>query len=132
MLSRETLTRAAPRFGAMDVRDKRNTSWRAFMVGLAPIVCAAGVHAQPAHEDRWGWNYCPPPYPPACVENKAASPAAAQACAKDVERYVAFVFAYRDCKARDLERAISEANRVVSAFKCRTDKKACAPAKTPN
>jgi CRISPR/Cas system-associated exonuclease Cas4 (RecB family) len=105
------------------MRDKRSRLRRRFVWALAQIVCAASVHAQP--EDRWGWNYCSPPYPPTCVETTVADPAATKACAEEVDRYIAAVYSYRTCKARELERAILEANRVSSAFKCRTEKKYC-------
>ena len=97
--------------------------WRRLVLALA-CVGAASVHAQPIHEDRWGWNYCSPPYPPACVSTTGAGPAAS-ACGKEVNRYMAAVADYRACQARELERAISEANTVSSAFRCRTDKRDC-------
>lgn len=107
------------------MRDKPRGLKRRLILALAPIVWAASVHAQSAIEDRWGWNYCSPPYPPACVRATSAGPTANAACAKDVDHYIAAVFAYRTCKGRELERAIAEANRVSSAFKCRTEKKYC-------
>jgi hypothetical protein len=120
---------------------------------LAVAACAlaaAPVRAQPVSEDRWGWSYCAPPYPPACVDAPAADAAKTRAdaaktradaaktgadaaktatCARDVKMFIDLVIAYRLCQTRELERAILEANRVVDAFKCRTDKKACTPRK---
>jgi hypothetical protein len=121
----ERQTQAALDVKMTCVHDKRKRSKRWLVVTLAPIFYAASVSAQPAHEDRWGWNFCPPPYPPACVGTVDADAEATKACAKDVERYIALVFAYRSCQARELSRAILEANRVTSAFKCRTERKSC-------
>lgn len=114
----------ALKIGTTVMRDRRRRL-RLRLLALAPIVCAASVQAQPAFEDRWGWNYCAPPYPPSCVKKAGADVAATKACAENLERYLASLFAYRDCKAREVQRAILEANRVSSAFKCRTEKKYC-------
>ncbi|WP_294537458.1 hypothetical protein [uncultured Rhodoblastus sp.] len=90
-----------------------------------------------AGDDRWNWSYCPPPYPPACVEvyakstNKTAEKASAipprdrLACEQAVEHYVASVFAYRVCLSGETERAVREANRVLQILKCPIDKRYC-------
>ncbi|MCW2282654.1 hypothetical protein M2323_000415 [Rhodoblastus acidophilus] len=90
------------------------------------LVCAWAVsaRAQTAAEDRWGWSYCPPPYPPSCVKTAEAGPASV-ACAKELKYYIAAVAAYRACQVREVERAISEANEVSAAFRCRTEKRDC-------
>lgn len=112
-------------FGATNVRDTRKKNWGRLAAIFGALVCATAIHAQPGREDRWGWNFCPPPYPPACAEAPSGGAAATKACAKEVERYIASVYAYRTCHARELMRAIAEANRVSGAFKCRTDRKSC-------
>jgi hypothetical protein len=82
-----------------------------------------------AGDDRWGLSYCPPPYPPACVEATAKtsniSPRDRLACEQAVERYVASVFAYRVCLSGEMERAVREANRVLQIMKCPKDKRYC-------
>jgi hypothetical protein len=103
------------------MRGDRN-GWRWLVLALA-CVCATSVHAQPIPDDRWGWNYCPPPYPPACVGT--AGPAESAACAKELKTYIATVAAYRACQVREVERAIAEANDVSAAFRCRTEKRDC-------
>lgn len=82
-----------------------------------------------AGDDRWGWRYCSPPYPPACVETSAKAPGKPSderlACEKAVQSYVASVFAYRVCLAGETERAVREANRVLQTLKCPEDKRYC-------
>jgi hypothetical protein len=88
--------------------------------------------AQALNDDRWGWHYCPPPYPPRCVERSTDEKSTDQYCAKVVQTYVASVFAYRACQAKELERAITEANRIINVLKCRSDKKYCGLIKDDN
>jgi hypothetical protein len=86
-----------------------------------------------AGDDRWGWSYCPPPYPPACVETfskpREKTPETPSrerlACERMVERYVTSVFAYRVCLNGETERAVREANRVLQILKCPVDKRYC-------
>ena len=110
----------------------RTGKWRRFNVArpllaaaLAPFALAASVHAEPLQQDRWGFNFCSPPYPPACVDAAGAGPEQTAACSREVRMFVSLVFAYRNCQSRELQRAIAEANRVIDAFECRTGKKPC-------
>jgi hypothetical protein len=78
-----------------------------------------------AADDRWGWAYCPPPYPPACAQSPAKKPAKSDPCEQAVDAYVAAVFRYRACLAQEMERAVREANRTVEIVKCPKDKRYC-------
>ncbi|MDR3450065.1 MAG: hypothetical protein P4M15_10040, partial [Alphaproteobacteria bacterium] len=82
------------------------------------IALLASSSARALDEDRWGWNYCAPPYPPTCVEHLGPKKSSEEACAKLVQLYITSVFAYRECQSRELERAVLEANHVSSAMKC--------------
>jgi hypothetical protein len=86
-----------------------------------------------AGDDRWGWSYCSPPYPPACVETLSRptgktpdKPSRERlACEQLVERYVTSVFTYRVCLNGETERAVREANRILQILKCPVDKRYC-------
>ena len=78
-----------------------------------------------ARDDRWSWGYCPPPYPPACVDTLAELPKDRAACEKAVDAYVASVFAYRTCLAAETERAVREVNSVLQIVKCPKDRRYC-------
>ena len=113
-----------PRHGGL------GTAWA--LVGAVLLANFPASSAQ-AGDDRWGWSYCPPPYPPACVETFAKPPGKTAdkpsrerlACEQTVERYVSSVFAYRVCLTRETERAVREANRVLQILKCPEDKRYC-------
>jgi len=78
-----------------------------------------------AIDDRAGWAYCAPPYPPKCIASKAKGHAADALCERDVDSYVDAVFRYRICLATEMERAVREANRTVQIIKCPKDKRYC-------
>jgi hypothetical protein len=118
-------------FGGPKPRRGGLTKARA-LVGAVLLANFAASGAQ-AGDDRWGWSYCPPPYPPACVETFAKPPGRTPdkpsrerlACEQMVERYVTSVFAYRVCLTGEMERAVREANRVLQILKCPVDKRYC-------
>jgi len=103
-------------------RDARRIVWPA---GLVVALLVSSSAARALNEDRWGWNYCSPPYPPTCVEHLGPKKTSDEACAKQVQLYITSVFAYRECQSRELERAILEANHVSGIMKCRSDKSFC-------
>ncbi len=78
-----------------------------------------------ARDDRWGFGYCAPPYPPQCARGDPGRKAAAGACGAEVDSYVAAVFRYRACLAQEMERAVLEANHTVQIIKCPKDKRFC-------
>lgn len=106
-------------------------AWTRALVG-AVLLANGTLSSAQAGDDRWGWSYCAPPYPPACVETArppgkpSDKPSAERlACQQIVERYVASVFAYRVCLTGETERAVREANRVLQILKCPEDKRYC-------
>jgi hypothetical protein len=84
-------------------------------VGGALWPVAAEAQAAP------GFTFCPAPEPPACV----AAPKAAPACDAEVEAYVARVFRYRECLARETERAVAQSNDVIDGWRCRRFNERC-------
>jgi len=103
---------------------KRRMFPMAFVCGtlIASAACSCGAHA---HEDRSNFGYCPPPYPPDCVDTVSGHPEARAECDKEVETYVASVFLYRTCLTNETERAVREANSVLRNLKCLEDKTLC-------
>lgn len=87
---------------------------------LSPL---SGAHG--AGDDRWGWFYCAPPYPPGCVGSPAGDRQARLLCEQAVDAYVASVFRYRACLAKEMERAVLEANKTLQIVKCPRDKRYC-------
>jgi hypothetical protein len=107
------------RLGSIDFR-------RRFIgfVGPASLALVFSTGAR-AGDDRWGWNYCAPPYRPSCVEPDKLREAIGESCKKSVEAYVAAVFRYRTCLAKESERAVREANETIDQVKCLMDKHNC-------
>lgn len=78
-----------------------------------------------AQDDRYGFGYCAPPYPPSCARlNSGGRPTTAE-CERAVDSYVAAVFRYRACLANEMARAVLEANETVQTAKCPKDKRYC-------
>ncbi len=50
---------------------------------------------------------------------------AAEACGREVELYIASVFHYRECLARESERVIRELNDVIDHWRCRERGERC-------
>ncbi|GAC1334012.1 MAG: hypothetical protein NVSMB26_16010 [Beijerinckiaceae bacterium] len=67
-----------------------------------------------------GFDFCPPPFPPRCVQDEATyvSPDETAKCQEEVNRYVASVGAYRLCLTRETERAVRETNATLQLWKC--------------
>lgn len=101
-------------------RSRRGFPSRALDVALvlAHAATASGALAQSSA----GFRYCAPPARPACVESRAE---AARDCERAVEAYVATVFHYRECLARESERAIYESNDVIDQWRCRQNAGRC-------
>ena len=78
-----------------------------------------------SNDDRWGWRYCAPPYPPACARSNTNQHPVDASCARDVDSYLDAVFRYRTCLTNEMERAVREANRTVQIVKCPKDKRYC-------
>jgi hypothetical protein len=76
-----------------------------------------------------GFDYCAPPYRPACVDDPRtyADGKAQKSCEDETSRYVSSVFKYRDCMYAQIERAIRGTNEAVSTMKCREAKQAQCP-----
>ncbi|HUO53936.1 MAG TPA: hypothetical protein VMU18_04295 [Rhodoblastus sp.] len=91
-------------------------------MGALVLACSAQGRTV---EDRWGWDYCAPPYPPECLESARATRKIDAICRTAVDTYVANVVRYRTCLAGELERAMREANDVIDSAKCLTDKANC-------
>jgi hypothetical protein len=87
----------------------------AFAVCLFPGV----VRAQPAK----GFDFCVPPVGPKCVHDGETG--AGAACNREVEAFIATVFAYRQCLERESERAIRESNEIIDHWRCRQRGERC-------
>lgn len=92
---------------------------------IPTLLQAAPSPLSSASDDRWGWAYCAPPYPPACVQPNAKRPPTGKACEKAVDAYVAAVFRYRTCLSDEMQRSVREANKAVQTIKCPKDKRYC-------
>lgn len=68
-----------------------------------------------------GFTFCATPEPPACVDAAKAAPA----CDAEVEAYIARVFRYRECLAREMERAVAQSNDVIDGWRCRRFNERC-------
>ena len=86
---------------------------------------AIRLHGAQAHEEPRSWGYCPPPYPPDCVDTLRKNPETSANCEREVEAYVASVFNYRACLASESERAVREANHVTQNLRCIMDTTSC-------
>lgn len=66
-------------------------------------------------------GFCAVPVKPDCVDAAGGydSPRSRAACAKDMERYVKYVFAYRVCLNAEMERAVRQTNEAIARHKCR-------------
>jgi hypothetical protein len=85
----------------------------------ASAICAPATSEVYSH-----FGYCAPPFAPPCatkLKNKGATPA----CEKQVERYVASVFAYRACLSAEMERAVRQANETIRKVRCSKGAAAC-------
>jgi hypothetical protein len=72
-----------------------------------------------------GFDYCPPPHPPGCMEATAETKSPTE-CDEDVQIYIQTVFAYRECLALETERSVRESNNVIDRWKCKkTGSKRC-------
>jgi hypothetical protein len=87
---------------ALGPKPRRGGPARARALVGAVLLANWTLKSAQAGDDRWGWSYCAPPYPPACVETArppskpSEKPSAERlACQQMVERYVTSVFAYR-------------------------------------
>ena len=94
-------------------------------IAAATILQTFSPFSASAQDDLRGFSYCAPPYPPKCARASFARKEAAAACGAEVDSYVAAVFSYRACLAREMERAVLEANRMVQILKCPKDKRFC-------
>lgn len=65
-----------------------------------------------------GFDFCPPPHAPDCIERAAKGKALAE-CEEEVRIYIETVFAYRECLAFETERAVRESNDALDRWKCR-------------
>jgi hypothetical protein len=99
--------------------------FRVILVGWLLATSAPCCRVAQAHEDRSNLGYCPPPYPPGCVDTLSEHPEARPECTKKVEAYVASVFQYRTCLANEIKRAVREANNVLENLKCLEGKMLC-------
>jgi hypothetical protein len=65
-----------------------------------------------------GFDYCPPPHPPGCIEESTAG-SVSEECEENVQIYIQTVFAYRECLALETERAVRESNEAIDLWKCK-------------
>ena len=93
----------------------RSRTTAALFLSIGALPCAAG-------EAPSGFNYCAPPFRPACVDGPEAE---GHSCDSEVQAFVATVFKYRFCLERESERAVRDANDAIEQFKCRTGKLKC-------
>lgn len=101
-------------------RARRHLSRAAFRTGaLAAAVVVSTSAARP--QAAPGFTFCAAPEPPACVAAARAAPA----CDAEVEAYITRVFRYRECLARETERAVSQSNDVIDGWRCRRFNERC-------
>ena len=86
-----------------------------------------------ASDDVYGLGYCAPPVTPICIDAEATykSAVASGACEIEIQRFTKDLFAYRDCLARETERAVLQTNHAIDRFKCGVQaKRKCTQAET--
>lgn len=99
--------------------DRRALLRRDFLAATA----AAALFSAPAFaQASAGFNLCVQPGHPSCVFMPGRP---AEACDREVEAYIAAVFHYRDCLAKESERAIRESNDVIDHWRCRERGERC-------
>lgn len=62
-----------------------------------------------------GFTLCVTPQPPDC----ALADKSTEACDAGMEAYVALVFRYRECLARESERAVAQSNDAIDNWRCK-------------
>lgn len=103
-----------------------NDNRRPFTHACAAIACATGLLTlQPSGAAEWaesGFGFCAKPAMPACMvdESTFRSPQSIHACDKDAEAFVLGLAAYRACLLKASQRAMSQGNDALSAYRCRS------------
>ncbi|TDX65033.1 hypothetical protein EDE12_1034 [Methylosinus sp. sav-2] len=69
-----------------------------------------------------GFNLCVQPGSPPCVFMPGQP---AEACGAEVQAYIASVFHYRECLAKESERVIRESNDIIDHWRCRERGERC-------
>ncbi|MBY6242951.1 hypothetical protein [Methylosinus sp. Sm6] len=85
----------------------------------AAVVAAWPMAALPQASP--GFTLCVAPQPPGC----ALADKAVASCDADMEAYVARVFRYRECLARESERAVAQSNDVIDDWRCKRFAERC-------
>lgn len=86
------------------------------MLGAFSLAAAvAGWPSAARPQAAPGFTFCAAPEPPSCVAAAKAAPA----CDQEVEAYITRVFRYRECLARETERAVAQSNDVIDGWRCR-------------
>jgi len=94
-----------------------------FRLGVLAAAAAGAAFPAPAFSQASaGFTLCVQPGQPACV---FAPGRPAEACGRDVDAYIASVFRYRECLAKEGERAIRESNDVIDHWRCRERGERC-------
>jgi hypothetical protein len=83
---------------------------------------AAFLSGAAAHAQTPGFNLCVEPRKPACVFDKASPPGR---CEPEIDAYVATVFRFRECLARESERVVRDSNDVIDHWRCRQRGERC-------
>ncbi|MBG0811455.1 hypothetical protein IY145_19060 [Methylosinus sp. H3A] len=97
--------------------------WPSRLCGLAAGAAAVLSFPAPAFpQAASGFNLCVQPGSPPCVFMPGQP---AEACGREVEAYIASVFHYRECLARESERVIRESNDVIDHWRCREKGERC-------
>ncbi|HEY8067138.1 MAG TPA: hypothetical protein VIF40_20785 [Methylosinus sp.] len=109
----------------IDRRPPPRGAGRRFLSAIRVAVSAAAIAVVPAPafpQAASGFNLCVQPGSPPCVFMPGQ---AAEACGREVELYIASVFHYRECLARESERVIRESNDVIDHWRCRERGERC-------
>jgi hypothetical protein len=105
----------------------RRSARAALAMSAAAVIlfCAHALADEPAIPSRF--DYCAPPFTPACVGSAFRNSEELARCEADTERYVAMVFAYRNCLAAQTERVVREANETIRKMRCAHNPASCQP-----
>ena len=79
------------------------------------------------------FNFCARPIPPECAADSKTfqSSEAESSCEKQMQRFVASAFAYRDCMYANIEDVIRQTNQIADRFKCEREKAVNCPTAPP-
>jgi hypothetical protein len=97
---------------------------------LATAVLAGGLLAVPlvpAAAQQTGFGFCVAPALPRCIGDEATYRGAGprDACEDDIQMYEGLLVRYRECLLQAMQRTLTQGNKAIARFRCRTRQALC-------